>query len=53
MRVALAQISNSTIVYNKGTGLDVANNGRIFSFRNNSIYGNGLDGKPTSTLPPS
>lgn len=52
-RVALAQISNSTIVYNKGTGLDVANNGRIFSFRNNSIYGNGLDGKPTSALPPS
>jgi hypothetical protein len=50
-RVAIAVINGSTIAHNKGTGLDIVDNGRILSFRNNAVYGNGLDGKPTKTLP--
>ena len=42
------RLSGNTIVFNR-TGL-AAPTGKIISFRNNSIDGNGTNGAPTSTV---
>lgn len=47
---ARAWLNNSTVTQN-GTGLATASNGQIVSFGNNFIYGNGVDGTPTTLLP--
>jgi hypothetical protein len=45
------RISLTTVTRNQ-TGLGVAMGGKIISFKNNIIHGNGTDGAPTHTFPP-
>ena len=46
------RLSNTLITNNVGNGLSV-NGGAIVSFGNNSVDGNGVNGSPTSTVPPT
>ena len=42
-------LSNVSVIFNT-TGLATSNSGKIISFKNNAIFGNGTDGEPTSTV---
>lgn len=42
-------LSNVSVIFN-ATGLSTSSGGKIISFRNNVIFGNGTDGEPTSTV---
>ena len=42
---------SDNVVTRNNVGLQVVNNGKIFSFGNNAVHGNGTDGAPTSTVP--
>jgi len=44
------RISLTTVTRNQ-TGLATTTGGRIFSFKNNVVHGNGTDGSPTHTFP--
>ena len=46
---SLALIGRSTVISN-GTGLATANSGSIFSYDNNHLTGNVIDGAPTAVL---
>jgi len=46
------RISLTTVTRNQ-TGLGAATGGKIISFKNNIIHGNGTDGAPTHTFPPA
>lgn len=41
-------VSNSTIVHN-AAGFQIFNDARVFSFQNNTVARNGVDGSPTNT----
>jgi hypothetical protein len=45
------RITLTTVTRNQ-TGLAVVSGGKIISFKNNIVHGNGTDGAPTSTAPP-
>jgi len=45
------RISLTTVTRNQ-TGLVVTSGGKIISFKNNIVHGNGTDGAPTNTFPP-
>lgn len=45
------RISLTTVTRNQ-TGLAVGSGGKIISFQNNVVHGNGTDGAPTHTFPP-
>jgi hypothetical protein len=45
------RISLTTVTRNQ-TGLAAATGGKIISFKNNIVHGNGTDGVPTNTFPP-
>ena len=49
---AAIRISSTTVTRNQ-TGLEVASSGKIISFKNNIVHGNGTDGAPTHTFPPA
>lgn len=42
-------LSNVSVIFN-ATGLAVSSGGKIVSFKNNAIFGNGNDGEPTPTV---
>jgi hypothetical protein len=44
-------LSGSTINKNS-TGIGITNGGFVFSYRNNNVIGNGVDGAPNNTLTP-
>src|SRR5687767_344876 len=44
------RISRTTVTRNQ-TGLGNASGGKIMSFKNNIVHGNGTDGAPTHTFP--
>jgi Right handed beta helix region len=44
-------IGSSTVLGNNGTGLATYGTGAIFSFGNNIVFDNTIDGSPTGTLP--
>ena len=46
---ATIRISGNTITYNT-TGLSATGTGKIISFKDNAIDGNGTNGTPTSTV---
>lgn len=48
---SLIRLSNVTVINNEN-GLVTASDGKIISFKNNIIHGNGTDGKPTSSISP-
>jgi hypothetical protein len=48
---ARVRISNS-VVANNGVGLNPVSGGRIISFGNNAVHGNGNNGAPTATVSP-
>lgn len=45
-------INGSTIIGNTTTGLSSSGGGQIFSYTNNSVFGNGTDGNTTGTVQP-
>ena len=49
---AAIRISLTTVTRNQ-TGLAFASSGKIISFKNNILHGNGTDGAPTHTFPPA
>jgi hypothetical protein len=49
---AAIRISSTTVTRNQ-TGLAFASSGKIISFKNNIVHGNGTDGAPTHTFPPA
>ena len=46
------RISSTTVTRNQ-TGLAFSSSGKIISFKNNIVHGNGTDGVPTQTFPPT
>ena len=49
---AAIRISSTTVTRNE-TGLGSASSGKIISFKDNVVHGNGTDGAPTHTFPPA
>lgn len=49
---ATIRISNVTITDNLTAGLSAASSGQIVSLGNNFVEGNGVNGSPTTTVPP-